>query len=132
MRSISSPLRYPGSKKRLVRYIHKVLDFNEFSPTVIVEPFVGGGSISLNFLARNPSHQAVIADKDKLVYSFWKVLFSSPAHLINFVKETPINLDLFRRYKKIATQSEKYSEKTLAETCLFLNRTSFSGLTKPS
>ena len=128
MKKLLSPLRYPGSKNKLIKYLKKVLDFNDFSPEVLVEPFVGGGSIFLNFIENKWVNQAVIGDRDQLVYSFWKVLFEDPEYLISFIKRVKVNVDNFNYYKKIAKNEAHYSRKKLAEACLFLNRTSFSGI----
>jgi DNA adenine methylase len=125
---ILSPLRYPGSKGKLVNHIKKVLAFNEFDPEVVVEPFVGGGSVFLNFLNRESVEEIIIGDKDPLVYSFWKVLFSDPNYLQNFVKTVEISVKNFNYYRTVAQKHEMHSERKLAEACLFLNRTSFSGI----
>ena len=82
-----SPLRYPGSKKKLVLYLYEIMKLNKLNSNVLVEPFVGGGSISLHFLLNGIVNKIIIADKDKLIYSFWKVLFSNPDYLIDFIKK---------------------------------------------
>ena len=125
---IYSPLRYPGSKRKLCNYLGRVLTHNDLRPQILVEPFVGGGSVFLNFLSINEGSEAIIADKDELVYSFWKVLFTEPSHLINFVKKVKVNLENFEKYKYISSHTHEFNRKKLAETCLFLNRTSFSGI----
>lgn len=127
MKTFTSPLRYPGSKIKLVKYIKKVLDFNEFKPKILVEPFVGGGSVSLNFLLNGWVDKVVIADKDRLIFNFWKVVFNNPGHLIRFIKDVDVNINNFYKYKKIAVRKNA-SDKKLAEACIFLNRTSFSGI----
>lgn len=127
MDKISSPLRYPGSKIKLAKYIKKVLDYNNFKPKILVEPFFGGGSISLNFLLNDWVDEIVISDKDRLIYGFWKTLFNNPKYLIEFVQNVDINITNFYKYKKMAI-AKNVSSKKLAETCLFLNRTSFSGI----
>ena len=126
--SLNSPLRYPGSKKRLVKYLKNITVLNNVKFSTVVEPFVGGGSVFLYFLTNNLAKSAIIADKDKLVYSFWRTLFRNPSRLIKFVKTTNIDLITFEKYKKIAKNFDKYSIEQLAEACLFLNRTSFSGV----
>lgn len=128
MKKLSSPLRYPGSKIKLVKYLSKVLEFNDFEPKILVEPFVGGGSVFLNFLENAWVDRVIIGDKDRLVFSFWKVLFENPQHLIKFVKKAEINTKNFTFYKEVAGNESKYNERKLAEACLFLNRTSFSGI----
>jgi DNA adenine methylase len=125
---IYSPLRYPGSKRKLFNYLEKVLVYNNLQPRIIVEPFVGGGSIFLNFLSRHEKIRAIIADRDELIYNFWKILFTQPSYLIDFIRKVKINLKAFDHYKYISSHPTKFNRKKLAEACLFLNRTSFSGI----
>jgi DNA adenine methylase len=129
---IISPLRYAGSKRKLFNYLERVLTHNKFLPQVLVEPFVGGGNIFLNFLSHHEGSTAVIADKDELVYSFWKTLFSDPKYLVNFIRKAKVNLKTFDYYRYISSHSTGFSRRQLAETCLFLNRTSFSGILNDS
>jgi len=123
-----SPLRYPGSKKYLVPYLVEIIKYNNLCPDVLIEPFVGGGNISMHFLIHNIVKSVIISDKDKLIYSFWKVLFTNPNYLVDFINKTEINLENFYKYKKIAKSNRRHKIEVLAEACIFLNRTSFSGL----
>lgn len=127
-----SPLRYPGSKRKLFNYLERVLTYNNLSPQILVEPFVGGGSVFLNFLYNHKASTAIIADRDELIYSFWKTLFTEPKYLINFIRKVKVNLKTFDYYKNVASQPLRFSRRKLAETCLFLNRTSFSGILNDS
>ncbi len=52
--TLTSPLRYPGSKRQLSRYVQDVLELNELHPTLYVEPFVGGASAELRRRAGHP------------------------------------------------------------------------------
>ncbi len=129
---LRSPLRYPGSKRKLFNYLERVVVHNSLSPEVIIEPFVGGGSIFINFLNSHKEGVAIIADKDELVYSFWKTLFTEPQYLINFVKTTKVDLKTFDRYRRVSANPSAFNRRTLAKACLFLNRTSFSGILNDS
>jgi len=123
-----SPLRYPGSKRKLALYIREILQHNKLTPDLLIEPFVGGGSISLFFIANNLVKKIIISDKDKLIASFWKVTFSNPECIIRFIQRVEISLKNFYKYKNIAKDAENYNETELAKACIFLNRTSFSGI----
>ena len=123
-----SPLRYPGSKKKLIPYLIRILDKNDLKPSILVEPFAGGASVSLHFLQYNLVSKVIIADKDKLIYSFWHTLFNNPQHLVRFIRGVEISLETYNKYKKIAKRTNGHSKQELAETCIFLNRTSFSGI----
>ena len=123
-----SPLRYPGSKRRLAPYVREILQHNGVRPNVLVEPFVGGASVALYFLQNRLVERAIIADADKLVSCFWQVVFSNPARLTDFVSTVKVNLRNFYAYKAVAKAAEDADPQQLAEACIFLNRTSFSGI----
>lgn len=125
---VISPLRYPGSKRKLFNYLERILVYNNLSPQVLIEPFVGGGSVFLNFLSHHKTSIAIIADKDELIYSFWKTIFTEPEYLINFIRKVKVNLKNFDHYRYISSHPNGFSRKELAAACLFLNRTTFSGI----
>ncbi len=60
--TILSPMRYPGSKRRLANYIAHTLELSDIEPRLFVEPFAGGASVALQLLndraAREPSERA--------------------------------------------------------------------------
>src|SRR3989344_996303 len=129
---IISPLRYAGSKRRLFNYLERVSSYNNLSPQILIEPFVGGGSVFLNFLSCHEEGRAIIADKDELIYSFWKILFDDPAYLTRFIRNVKVDLKTFDKYRYISSHTAEFDRKKLAEACLFLNRTSFSGILNDS
>ena len=129
---VLSPLRYPGSKRKLIKYFNKILTRNNFSPKVVVEPFVGGGSLFLSFLGKQSVQKVIIADKDPLVSGFWNILLFHTERLIRFINTTEVTLSQFDYYRIIAGNPNQYSELQRAHACLFLNRTSFSGILNPS
>ena len=61
--SIVSPLRYPGAKRRLGGYIASTLSLNSLHPTLLVEPFAGGASVSLQLLSDGYVDQIALAEK---------------------------------------------------------------------
>jgi DNA adenine methylase len=93
-----------------------------------VEPFVGGGSVFLYLLRTKQIKKAIIADKDPLVHSFWKILFTQPDHLIQYINSIDVTIDNFKKYKLVLSNCRSHKTEELAKACLFLNRTSFSGL----
>lgn len=124
----SSPLRYPGSKRKILPFLQKAIDQNRIKANVLVEPFVGGGSVFLFFLRNRLVDKVIIADKDRMIYSLWHTIFFESEKLKYFIKNTKVNLKTFNKYKNIAKNQKKYSKLVLAKACLFLNRTSFSGI----
>ncbi|MDD5702558.1 MAG: DNA adenine methylase [Dehalococcoidales bacterium] len=121
---ILSPLRYPGAKRRLASYIAETLEKNQLLPDIFIEPFAGGASVSLELLKSNKVDKIGIADKDPLVAAFWKTVFWDSDWLISQIMSIEITVEAWRRFQVCTPVSTR--EKALK--CLFINRTSFSGI----
>lgn len=122
-----SPLRYPGAKRRLAHYIAQTLSLNAFRPSLYVEPFAGGASVALQLLAGDCVDRIGLVDIDPLVAAFWKTVFDDSEWLCAQVRSIEITLDRWKRFKARVPKSQR--QRALA--CLFLNRTSFSGIMAP-
>ncbi len=130
--NITSPLRYPGSKKRLANYIEQTMKLNGLATPLFVEPFTGGASVSLYLLQNDLVDSVGLIEKDPLVASFWQIVFSQDDNDINWlleqIRSIEINLQMWDEFKGSVPETKR--ERALA--CLFLNRTSFSGILAPS
>lgn len=123
--SILSPLRYPGSKRRIQNLIRQTLELNKIRPTLFIEPFAGGASVSLHLLENNSVDKVGLIEIDPLVASFWQVVFSDEVDwLIEQIKSIEITLDKWLEYRSELPNDKK----ELALACIFMNRTSFSGI----
>lgn len=125
--SILSPLRYPGAKRRLCGFISEALRLNGLKPRLLVEPFAGGASVSLQLLNDGIVEKVALAERDPLVASFWRVVFFDSEWLIDRVRRVKLSLQQWDRFKKNPGTTDR--DRALA--CLFLNRTSFSGIIAP-
>ena len=121
-----SPLRYPGSKRRLAHYVAETLRLNRLHPNLFVEPFAGSASISLQLLNDGWVDNVVLGEKDPLLASFWKVVFNEPDRLIRKIRPLHITVENWTRFR----QRECSTDLSRAVACLFLNRTSYSGILK--
>lgn len=122
--NILSPLRYPGAKRRLAVFVAEVLKLNNLKPKLLVEPFAGSLSVSLQLLQGGHVEKIAIGEKDPLVASFWKVAFNQTSWLKKEIQEIPITLERWKYFRNNNFTNDR--ERALA--CLFLNRTSFSGI----
>ena len=119
-----SPLRYPGGKGKLACYIAATLRLNSLKPKLFVEPFAGGAAVSLYLLQAGLVERIGLAEKDPLLASFWKTVFYDHEWLIQKVRTTPVTLETWKELRAGVGRSRR----DLAFACLFLNRTSFSGV----
>lgn len=119
-----SPLRYPGGKRKLLPLVEDLINKSGLDVDLFVEPFAGGAAVSIGLLEAGIVRRIALADKDLLVASFWRTVFSREASsLADLVMKTPITLAEWRRQRGDFPRSPLRR----AFKCLFLNRTNFSG-----
>lgn len=126
--SIVSPLRYPGGKRRLAGYIAATIRLNGLHPKLFVEPFAGGASVALQLLNDGLVESIALGEKDPLLAGFWKTVFTDHEWLIEKLRSTEPTLDSWDRFKN----GRHLTDRQRALACIFLNRTSFSGIIAPS
>lgn len=125
--TLLSPLRYPGSKRQLAGYIKECFRLNRKRPSLFVETFAGGASVSLQLMQENLVERIGLIDLDPLVAAFWETVFFDADWLVNQIETIPVTLDKWMEMKKSVPRERR--QRALA--CLFLNRTSFSGILAP-
>lgn len=117
---ISSPLRYPGGKKKVLKMIKPFFtDHKEYR-----EPFVGGGSV---FLGKKLAEKNWLNDADRGVSDLWSCISNQESNekLRKMIMEyTPPTIEMWVRWKNMQPGTVLES----AFRTLFLNRTCYSGL----
>jgi len=69
-----SPFRYPGGKTWFIPYIRKWL--GTFGKDVdLIEPFAGGGIVSLTAAFENLARKIIMVEKDENIASVWRTIF---------------------------------------------------------
>lgn len=122
-----SPLRYPGGKNRLSKFISKICMDNNIEGHYI-EPFAGGASVALYLLMENKVNKITINDFDKSIYAFWYSVLNNTTKLCKLIEKTPITIKEWKIQKKIQLNKDSVSLLKLGFSTLFLNRTNFSGI----
>ncbi len=125
-----SLLRYPGSKARLARFLGQTIEMNNLNSRLFIEPFCGGSSVSIALLEANIVEAIVLNDIDPIVAALWKCVFSKEhaMWLADAVFNVPLNLKFWQYQKNLHPKNTREA----ALKCLYLNRTSFSGILHPS
>jgi site-specific DNA-adenine methylase len=140
-----SPLRYPGAKSSLAPVIARVLSAAKGSVQVpeinlLVEPFAGGASASLRLVGDGIVDRILLADVDPLVTALWQAAAADTENLIDrmhnewsrYVKpggSTAVSRwDYWRSWKPVGNAGPAAVRLGMATRCLFLNRTTFSGI----
>ncbi len=119
-----SPLRYPGSKRILARYVAQALELNHLKPSLYIEPFVGGGSVALQLLQDLAVDEVILMDRDPWVAAFWRSVFWDTDWLAEQIESCEVSLEQWQLLKA----SDPQTTRQQAWAGFFLNRTSFSGI----
>ena len=140
-----SPLRYPGAKSALAPVIARVITSAKQSREVpeinmLVEPFAGGASASLRMIGNGIVDRILLADADPLVTAFWQTAADDTDRLIDRMHDewktyvrsggNPAveRWDYWRSWIPGSGMTPSNRRLAAAMKCLFLNRTTFSGI----
>ncbi|NYT28288.1 MAG: DNA adenine methylase [Candidatus Thiodubiliella endoseptemdiera] len=122
-----SPLRYPGGKNKLSKFISKVCIDNDIKGHY-VEPYAGGASVALYLLLEDKVDKITINDFDRSIYAFWHSVLRNTKKLCDLIENTEINIENWQKAKNIQKNKSKENLLDLGFSTFFLNRTNFSGI----
>ena len=85
-----SPLRYPGGKTWLIPHIRAWLRGIKPTPRLLIEPFAGGGTVSLTAVMEGLVDHCLMAELDPDVAAFWHAALKyGPELCANVMRFTP-------------------------------------------
>ena len=137
MKSLKTPLRYPGGKSRactkLDQFLPDLRDYKEYR-----EPFLGGGSVAIHVTKKYPRLNIWVNDLYEPLTNFWKTLQDDGQALYKRLQELKSRYPdeasakgLFLEAKDVVND---YAQPNLFRATAFyvINKCSFSGLTESS
>ena len=139
LKSLKTPLRYPGGKSRatskLFQFIPDLKDYREYR-----EPFLGGGSVALEVTKRYPNLDIWVNDLYEPLYNFWRELQDHGQALRDELFELKRLWSTPDLARTLFNSSKEYLSRPLEDTKDFqravsfyvVNKCSFSGLTESS
>lgn len=81
-----SPLRYPGGKTWLIPHIRAWLNQPDAAGRLLIEPFAGGGTVSLTAVMEHRAEHALMIELDPDVAAFWQAALRHGPALIELVR----------------------------------------------
>lgn len=120
-----SPFRYPGGKTWFVPTFRRWMASLKSKPRILVEPFVGGGIISLTAVFENWVEKVVMAELDDEVASVWEAIINGDAEwLANRILEFKMTREsLEEELQKIPVNNKEKAFQTILK-----NRTLYGGI----
>lgn len=122
-----SPLRYPGGKNKLAKFIAKICLDNNIDRHY-VEPYAGGASVALHLLLEGKVQKITINDYDRSIWAFWRCVLSYHCQLCEMIEHADITIDNWRKQKEIQKNKKYATILELGFSTFFLNRTNMSGI----
>ena len=122
-----SPLRYPGGKTWLIPHIRAWLGGLDATPKLLIEPFAGGGIVSLTAVMEGLVERCLMAELDRDVAAFWHAaLRFGPRIMQRVLKFDPTRDAVYALGKGRPCDVVEHGFRTLV-----LNRTRRGGILAP-
>lgn len=123
-----SPLRYPGGKGKLSRFMAAIVRANGLSDGRYIEPYAGGAGIAWELLITGVVRRVLINDISPQVFAFWSAVLNHTEELSRRIRDVPLSVEEWDRQKEIFRRPEDASTLELGFSCFYLNRTNRSGI----
>ena len=121
-----SPLRYPGGKYKLYKYVAALVRENDCN--TYIEPFCGGAAVALELLLNGVVRNIIINDYDYTVFCFWNSILHRTEEFVQLVSTTQVTMDEWDKQKRIRDNLNNHTGLEIGFSTFFLNRTNRSGI----
>lgn len=127
-----SPFRYPGGKTWLIPHVREWLRSRKTLPEEFVEPFAGGGIVSLTVAAEDLAEHVTMVELDEQVAAVWQTVINNDEG--EWLAEQIVSFDissLTPESLKVMTESQGLSTRDRAFLTILKNRTFHGGILAP-
>lgn len=122
-----SPLRYPGGKDKIFKFVSSLIKENNLIGINYAEPFAGGAGLALHLLDSEYVGKIFINDLSPEIYAFWLAVLERTEELCDWIDGVRVDMDSWNYYKQLQSSQDSFE---LAKSTFFLNRTNVSGVLK--
>ena len=122
-----SPLRYPGGKNKLSKFISNICKLNNINGHY-VEPYAGGASVALYLLINKHVKKITINDFDQSIYAFWHSVLYHNLKFCRAINSAELTIENWKRQREIQNRKSTADLFELGFSTFFLNRTNRSGI----
>src|SRR5580658_6498110 len=120
-----SPFRYPGGKRWLVPLFRRWMMSLPKQPAILVEPFAGGGIISLTAAFEQLADRVVMVELDEQVAAVWNTILGKDAE---WLAKRILSFELTAESAKAEFSRSPQSNRELAFQTILKNRTAHGGI----
>lgn len=123
-----SPLRYPGGKGKVARFVASVVRSNGLSDGTYVEPYAGGAAVAWELLLTGVVRRVEVNDISRPIYAFWHSVLNDTDALCRLISDTPVDTEEWAKAKHVFSRPDEHDDLQLGFAMFFLNRTNRSGI----
>jgi DNA adenine methylase len=123
-----SPFRYPGGKTWLVPHVRAWLRSLPKKPNLFIEPFAGGGIVSLTVAFEELAKHVIMVELDHDVATLWKTILSSENE---WLADQILAFHMTLQNVRAELAKSPGNEKERAFQTLLRNRTNHGGILAP-
>lgn len=123
-----TPLRYPGGKQKIWRFIAEIMERNGLVGGQYVEPFAGGAGVAIELLLCNVVSRIHLNDVCPAVYAFWHSVINNPDELCRRIRSASLTVEEWRVQREIYRAPQEHSREDLGFAMFYLNRCNRSGI----
>ena len=123
-----SPLRYPGGKTALARFIAKTVELNRLSGCSYSEPFAGGAGAALRLLQENVVSEIHLNDLDPRISAFWTAALNDTERFADAIMSVPVTIQEWKKQREICQSADLGKVFELGFSTFYLNRCNRSGI----
>ena len=120
-----SPFRYPGGKTWFVPRLREWLLSQRSKPSRLIEPFAGGGIISLSAVFENLVDTALMVELDHEIAAVWETILDGNA---DWLANRILSFDMTKENAVLELGKIRQSTKEIAFQTIIKNRTFHGGI----
>lgn len=120
-----SPFRYPGGKTWFVPTFRRWMQSLDYKPELLIEPFGGGGIVSLTALFEHWVEKVVMVEMDDEVAAVWEAIMDGHAE---WLADRILHFDLTHEHLANELKIQSTDNKQRAFQTLLKNRTLHGGI----
>ena len=123
-----SPLRYPGGKGKLAKFVSSLVKLNRLHDGLYVEPYAGGAAVAWELLLTGMVRRVHVNDLSRPIYAFWSSVLDRTEELVRLVSDARLDLATWDGMKRVFASPDGHDDLAVGFAMFYLNRTNRSGI----
>lgn len=124
----ATPLRYPGGKQKIWRFIAEAIEANNLVGCDYVEPYAGGAGVAIELLLSGMVRKIHLNDSNPAVYAFWNSIVNHTDEFCRKIANASLTIGEWEKQKAIYRAPHDNDPLTLGFSLFYLNRCNRSGI----